>query len=206
MKEVYPLLELSENCRYLTNFHTEKGIMRFKSPCYGIYNSFEIFQKAIHQSLGNMSNTKFISDDFIIYTKTLQEHIITIKKLFEKLREFNLKLNRKKCMFLQEKIFFFGVILSYKGMQPDPNMLNLLRNAPPPKDVKELRSFLGFMTYSSSFAENLSEKIEILRQLLKEDLKYIWTDTHQKCFENLKYELFRKYLAFYDPDKTRITH
>ena len=91
-------------------------------------------------------------------------------------------------------------------MQPDPNMLNLLRNAPPPKDVKELRSFLGFMIYSSRFAENLSEKIEILRKLLKEDLKYMWTDTHQKCFENLKYELFGKYLAFYDPDKTRIIH
>ena len=83
MKEAYQQLELSENCRYLTNFHTEIGIMRFKRLCCDINNSFEIFQKAIHQSLGNMSNTKFISDDINIYTKTLQEHIITIKKLFE---------------------------------------------------------------------------------------------------------------------------
>ena len=96
MREECQQLELSENCRYLSNFHTEKGIMRFKLLCYGINNSFEVFQKAIHQSLGNISNTKFISDDIIIYTKTLQEHIITIKKLFEKLRNQNLKLNRKK--------------------------------------------------------------------------------------------------------------
>ena len=55
MKEAYQQLELSENCRYLTNFHTEKGIIRFKHLCYDINNSFVIFQKAIHQSLRIMS-------------------------------------------------------------------------------------------------------------------------------------------------------
>ena len=44
-------------------------------------------------------------------------------------------------MFLQEKISFFEVILLNKGIQPDPNKLNFLRNASPPKNVKELRSF-----------------------------------------------------------------
>ena len=97
---------------------------------------------------------------------------------------------------LQEKIPFFGVILSHKGIQPDSNKLNFLENASPPKD----------MTYSSRFIEIFSEKTAILRQLLKEDRKYIWTDTHQKCFENSKYELCGKHLAFYDPDKTLELH
>ena len=61
-------------------------------------------------------------------------------------------------MFWQEKIFFFGVILSNKGIQPDPNKLNFLRKASPPKDVKELRSFLGFMTYSSRFIEKFFQR------------------------------------------------
>ena len=80
------------------------------------------------------------------------------------------------------------------------------RNASPPKDVKELRSFLGFMTYSSRFIENFSENTAILPQLLKEDVKYIWIETHQKCFENLKYELYGKHLGLYDPDKTLELH
>ena len=172
MKEAYQQLELSENCKYLTNFHTEKGIMRFKRLCYGINNSFEIFQKAIHQSLGNMPNTELVSNDIIIYTKTLQEHIITVKRLFEKLRDLNLKLSRKKFMFLQEKIYFFGVISLNKEIQPDPNKLNFLRNASRPRDVKELQSFLVFMTYWSRFIENFSEKTPILQQLLKENVKY----------------------------------
>ena len=69
-------------------------------------------------------------------------------------------------MFLQEKISFFGVMLSSKGIQPDPDKLNFLRNASSPEDVKELRNFLGFMTYSSRFIENFSEKTAILRKLL----------------------------------------
>ena len=110
MKDAYQQLELSKNCRYLTNFHTKKGTMGFKRLCYGANIPFKIFQKAINQSLGNMPNTKFLSDDIVIYTKTLQEHTITIKRLFEKLRDLNLRLNKKKCIFLQEKISFFGVI------------------------------------------------------------------------------------------------
>ena len=155
MKEAYQQLELSKNCRYLANFRTEKGIMRLKRLCYGINNSFQIFKKAIHQSLGNMTNTKFISSDIIIYTKTLQEYIITIKKLFEKLCDLSLKLNRKK-------ISFFGVILLNKGIQPDPTKLNFLQNGSPPKYVTELRTFLEFRTYSSRFIENVSVKTAIL--------------------------------------------
>ena len=62
------------------------------------------------------------------------------------------------------------------------------------------------MTYSSRFIENFSENTAILPQLLKEDLKYIWIETHQKCFENLKYELYGKHLGLYDPDKTLELH
>ena len=102
-----------------------------------------------------MTNTKFISSDIIIYTKTLQECIITIKKLFEKLCDLNLKLNRKK-------ISFFGVILLNKGIQPDPTKLNFLQNGSPPKYVTELRTFLEFRTYSSRFIENVSVKTAIL--------------------------------------------
>ena len=80
-------------------------------------------------------------------------------------------------MFWQEKIFFFGVILSNKEIQPDPNKLNFLRKASK-NYVKELRSFLGFVTYLSRFIENFSEKTAILRQLLKENMKYIWTDIY----------------------------
>ena len=108
MKEAYQQLELSENCRYLTNLQTEKGIMRLKRLCYGINNSFEIFLKVIHQS-------KFISDDIIIYAKTLQEHIITIKKLFEKLRDLNLKLNRKSVCFYKKRSLSLESLYRTKG-------------------------------------------------------------------------------------------
>ena len=54
MKEAYQQLELPQNCRYVTNFHAEKGIRRLKRVRCGITNSLEIFQKAIHQSLGNL--------------------------------------------------------------------------------------------------------------------------------------------------------
>ena len=50
-----------------------------------------------------MPKTKFTSDD-IVYTKTLQEHIIAVKKLFENLRDLILKLSRKKYVFASKDL------------------------------------------------------------------------------------------------------
>ena len=50
-------------------------------------NSFEIFQKAIEQHFGQMPNVKFISDDMIIYNRTVEENLFTLENIFDKMRK-----------------------------------------------------------------------------------------------------------------------
>ena len=201
MKEAYMQIELEESSRRMTNFHTSTGVYRYKRLCYGINNSFEKFQKAITQKIGVIPNVKFIADDMIIYNKNIKEHIETIEKVFIKLRELNLKLNRNKCLFLQEKIAFFGIELSSDGVNADPKKIEALKNAKPPQNVNELRSFLGLCTYVSRFIERFSEKTTDLRELLKGNQKFIWSEKHDKAFTELKQDLTsEKVLKFYDPN------
>ena len=127
MKEAYNQVELDEESRHLANFHTSEGLKRYTRLCYGINNAFEQFQKGLDQSIGKIKNAKFISDDLVIYTNSLQEHYETLEKVFQKIKEFNITLNKSKCIFIQKRLVFFGVVLSSKGVTPDPEKIESLK-------------------------------------------------------------------------------
>ena len=57
---------------------------------------------------------------------------------------------------------------------------------PEPKNIKELRSFLGMVTYLSKFIKKLSDESKELRDLEKKSAQWNWNDSHQRCFDNLK--------------------
>ena len=175
---------------------------RHKRLVYGINNSFEIFQRYMEQSYGNINGVKFISDDIIIYAESEEDLLRLLKVVFDKTRSLGLRLNKSKCIFAQDKIKFFGIEISKKGINADPDKIKAVQNAKAPTTISELRSFLGLCTYVSRFIESFSEKTAVLRELLKQNQKFIWTDRHQDAFENLKTELIStNVLAFYDPNK-----
>ena len=47
-------------------------------------------------------------DDIIIFSGTLDEHLDKLKKVLDRLREYNLKLKQKKCQFPCDSIKFLG--------------------------------------------------------------------------------------------------
>ena len=201
MKEAYTQIVLDEESRKITNFHTAGGIKRFKRLCYGINNAFEIFQRALDDSIGNIPNVKCISDDILIYTSNKAEHMQTLKTLFDKIKKLGLKLNKNKCVFLKSSLSFFGVIISENGVQPDPNKIESIKTAQHPNNIQELRSFLGLITYVSKFIKNFSEKTAPLRKLLRKDCNFSWNKEQDDAFELLKGELCSDtILTFYNPN------
>ena len=74
-----------------------------------------------------------------------------------------------------------------------------------PKNEKELKSFLGAIQYLSNYTNYLSAQTDGLRQLLKKDNEWIWTDKHTKAFENLKQKITEiPCLAHYNSDYPNI--
>ena len=99
----------------MTCFHTENGISRYKRLVYGINNSFEIFQRAMEQTIGEMEGVKFISDDIIIHASNDEKLLQTLRKVISKIQSHNLKLNLDKCIFRQTSIKYFGIVFSKDG-------------------------------------------------------------------------------------------
>src|SRR5206468_3993167 len=82
-------------------------------------------------------------DDVIIGSKTFEEHLNDLQKLFNRLREFGLSIKLVKCKFFQEKLSYLGHEVSSTGIQPGPAKISAVTKMQPPTDISGLRRFLG---------------------------------------------------------------
>ena len=74
-------------------------------------------------------------DDVIIYAETMAELVKRVRNVFNRCREYNLKLNRSKCEFGVKQISILGHVVSEKGIEPDPAKTEAIRATPPPDNV-----------------------------------------------------------------------
>ena len=183
-------LNLSEECRYLTTFITNKGCFQFKRVPFGLSDISETFQKVMEEILFGLDGVEISIDDVIVHAETIDLLIVRLRKVFKRCRAPNLKLNAKKCEFGLTKIRVLGHIVLKRGIEPDPIKTKAIREAPMPTNVSDLRSFLGICGYMSKFIPNYTNLVEPLRRLTPKDVKWTWGSEQVKSFEQLKFSLF----------------
>ena len=97
--------------------------------------------------------------------------------------------NSKKCFIKQSSISFFGNNYTAHGIKPDPEKIRDIVNMPTPQTKEQLHSFIGYMTYLSQCIPNFADKVQTLRDLLKDDVPWVWHEDHQQHFEELKQQV-----------------
>ena len=85
-----------------------------------------------------------------------------------------------------ESVIFLGHTISIHGISPDPTKVQAILNLAPPKTVKQTQSFLGLANFYRRFIKNFAFIAKPLHDLTKPKTPFVWTDTHQKAFEELK--------------------
>ena len=200
LNQGYHQFELEENSRSITTFSTHLGLYRYKVLNFGTNSAAEIFHEEIRKRIAPIPmRVKNIFDDVLIGGVTKKECMENTRKLFEIFRANNITINLNKCVFCKPSVVFYGLIFTNMGIHPDPEKVESLRQAETPKDKTELRSFLGMTNYSAPFIPNYSTKTSELRKLLKDDVKWTWSDTEETAFNNLKSQLCENsVLNYYD--------
>ena len=135
-------------------FIANKGCFQFKRVQFGLSDISETFQKVMEEILFRLEEVEISVDEIIVHAVTIDQLISRLRKVFERCRERNLKLNPKKCEFRLTEIPVLGHVVSAKGIQPDPSKTKEIQEAPPPVNVAKLRSFLGVCGYVSKFIPN----------------------------------------------------
>ena len=94
-----------------------------------------------------------------------------------------------KCEFWLDQVVFLGHIVSGEGIKVDPKKIEAILNWEPPKNVPELRSFLGLAGYYRRFVKGFSIIAAPLTKLLRKHVEYKWIEACQSSFEELKVKL-----------------
>ena len=105
-------------------------------------------------------------DDILITGRTDAEHIETLDKVLGHLEDAGLRLKRNKCVFMAESVDYLGHRIDQEGLHPTEEKLEAVWDAPKPRNVTELRSYLGLLTYYSKFLPNLASTLNPLYRLL----------------------------------------
>ena len=128
-------------------------------------------------------------DDILVYSPNEELHAQHLRIILGVLREKGLYAKFSKCEFWLKQVAFLGHVVSKEGIQVDPSKIEAVVNWEPPKNVTEVRSFLGLAGYYRRFVEGFSLMAMPLTQLLQKNMKFEWTAECQKSFEKLKRRL-----------------
>jgi hypothetical protein len=113
-----------------------------------------------------------------------------------------LGLIRKKSSFFKRSVEYCGYKIGNKGLEKCYGKVEAVMKAPEPKNITELRSFLGLVNFYGRFIPNLSTIAQPLHNLLKKGVKFIFGAKCKKSFEIIKREIAsERVLVHYDDNK-----
>ena len=202
LAHAYLQLELDEASKPLLTINTSKGLFQYQRLPFGITSGPAIFQRTIESILQGLPCTSIYLDDILVTGRNEQEHLRNLEAVLTRLEERGVRLNQAKCGFLLPEVEYLGHRLSADGLRPTNEKVRAMVEAPAPRNVTQLRSFLGLVNYYGKFLPNLSTQLAPLYHLLQKHVKWTWSSTHEEAFQKVK-ELLTSapLLVHYDPDK-----
>ena len=95
-------------------------------------------------------------DDILVYSKDRENHDTYLWIVLETLRKENLYAKLSKCEFWLRGVSFLGHVVSEEGIQVDPKKVEVIIEWKPPRNVTEVRSFMGMASYYRRFVKGFS--------------------------------------------------
>ena len=140
---------------------------------FGLTNAPATFQCLMESCLGDyhLKYCIIYLDDIIIFSKTPEEHISRLRKVFQKLDEAGLRLKPSKCEFFKDRLEYLGHVVSSKGIETNPKRITAILNWPHPRNITQIRSFLGFCNYYRKFNKGYAQVAKPLYQLLTGEMQ-----------------------------------
>ena len=125
-------------------------------------------------------------DDILVAGANKKEHLKRLEEVFARLEKAGLRTQRSKCEIMVQSVTFLGHRIDGDGFHPLPDKVDAVRNAPAPRNTRELKSYLGLLSYYSKYLPNLSSVLVPLYQLLCKAVKWKWSAQQEEAFKQSK--------------------
>lgn len=191
LKSGYWQIKVRKEDQEKTAFITPFGIFQFKRMPFGLKNAPATFQRLIDRFKVSLENLKMLAylDDLVIFSTSFEHHLSDLKDVFQRMREYNLTVNGKKCRFCCSSIKYLGHFITPEGLKVDPDKTAAISNLPTPTNLRHLVSFLQTCSWYRRFIENFSAIAEPLTKLSKKNVQWEWTEKQDTAYKELKHRL-----------------
>lgn len=210
LKAAFNLLRVKEGDKWKTAFRTPWGLFEYNVMPFGLANAPACFQCFIQWVLREYIDIFcFVYlDDILIFSETETEHAEHIEKILAALSEHKLTASADKCEFFKKEVVFLGFVISTEGISMDPKKLSTLAEWPYPKNIADLRKFLGFSNFYRRFIPRFSHVVACLTDLTGAKVDFelgLRKERTRAAFKRLR-ELFSSapFLLHFDFTKARV--
>jgi hypothetical protein len=171
-----------------TTFTCPFGTFAYRRMPFGLCNAPATFQRCMISIFSDMVERimEIFMDDFSVFGASFQECLDHLTLVLVRCKEKNLVLNWEKCHFMVKQGIVLGHVISQRGIEVDKAKVDLISNLPPPRTVKEIRSFLGHAGFYRRFIKDFSKIARPLCKLLAKETPFEFNEECLKAFGALK--------------------
>ena len=158
----YHQIAMDESDQEKTAFVTPMGLYEFTRMPFGLSGSPATFQRLMQRCFGDQCYQTVLCylDDIIIFSSTFDNHLERVEMVLQRLQKIGLKLKTTKCHFLQQQVLYLGHQVSADGIATDPEKIAAVKDWAVPNTIKQLRSFVGFVSYYRKYVLGSMSMIE----------------------------------------------
>jgi len=189
---------LSRPSRELCTTVLPWGYYRYKRLPMGISVAADIFQYKVSKIFIDLPFVLVYFDDIFIYSKgEFADYIDKLQQVLARLLKANLQVNLGKCQFAIQTVDYLGYTLTRAGFKPQVGKVAAILQLQPPRTVKQVRKFLGFINFYKDFIKNRSTILQPIVNLTKKNAPFKWTALHDRAFHDIKQALAKDTLIHY---------
>ncbi|KAL0367529.1 UNVERIFIED_CONTAM: Transposon Tf2-12 polyprotein [Sesamum radiatum] len=177
----------------LTAFRTPKGIYCYRVMPFGLKNTDSTYQRAMQRIFDDMlhKNVECYVDDLVVKSKKREDHLYDLRKDFEHLSRYQLKMNPSKCAFGVTSGKFLGFIVRQRGIEIEQAKIDAILRMPESRNTHELKSLQRKLAYLKRFISNLDGRCQPFSHLMKKDVPFEWDEACDKPFKSIKSYLMK---------------
>ncbi|CAH9122596.1 unnamed protein product [Cuscuta epithymum] len=184
----YHKIQLHLEDQEKTAFITETGTYCYVVMPFSLKNAGATFQRLVTMIFKDQlgKTLEVYIDDMLVRSKKATDHIDHLRNSFQKLQEYNLKLNPVKCTFGVSSGEFLGYIVSERGIEASLEQVRAILDIESPKSIKDVQRLTGRVAALNRFISKSSNRCRLFYDVLRKNKKFEWTEQHEKSLQQLK--------------------